>query len=124
MQRDEQFEQLILRYNQLKKGALTVREMIDAEDFDGAINLIKSRKLMFADCKYIRTYLEMNDEQEKIADTLIEEIRMFEQQNIDRLTEKMKVVGAELSRVQASVKLQTAYSSDENAKGSIINIEE
>ena len=47
MRDEQQFEQLMLQYNQLKIGADDILQMIEAEDFDGAITMIKTRESVF-----------------------------------------------------------------------------
>ena len=58
MQDEQQFEQLIMQYNQLKNGALDIRRMIEKEEFDSAMTMIKSRESLFLNCKCMRNYLD------------------------------------------------------------------
>ena len=44
MQDEKQYEQLMLQYSQLKNGAEDIRRMIENEDFDSALTMIKSRE--------------------------------------------------------------------------------
>ena len=57
MQDEQQFEQLMLQYQQLKNGSLDISRMIDNEDFDSAITMIKSREQLFLSCKCMRKFL-------------------------------------------------------------------
>ena len=43
MQDEKQFEQLIMQYTQLKNGSEDISRMIDNEDFENAITMIKNR---------------------------------------------------------------------------------
>ena len=51
MQDEQQFEQLMLQYNQLKNGSVDIARMIAIEDFDSAITMIKNREQLFLSCK-------------------------------------------------------------------------
>ena len=44
MQDEKQFEQLMLQYTQLKNGSEDISRMIDIEDFDSAITMLKNRE--------------------------------------------------------------------------------
>ena len=70
MHDDNQFEQLMLQYEQLKNGANDIMQMIQEEDYDGAITMIKSREPIFLNCKCMRKYLELTPEQEQQANTI------------------------------------------------------
>lgn len=124
MHDDQQFEQLMLQYEQLKNGAEDILNMIEAEDFDGAITMIKSRESIFLNCKCMRKYLELTPEQETQVNTIVDEIRKLEKRNIDILSQNMESVNAELKKTQKAEKIQMAYEFDEEQKGSIINIQE
>ena len=124
MRDDSQFEQLMLQYEQLRNGANDIMQMIQEEDYDGAITLIKSREPIFLNCKCMRKYLELTPEQEQQANTIFEEIRELEKQNIDFLSQRMEDVSQELKKTQQSEKIQMAYEFDEDQKGSILNIKD
>ena len=51
MQDEKQFEQLMMQYIQLKNGSEDIARMIDNEDFDNAITMIKNREQLFLSCK-------------------------------------------------------------------------
>ena len=59
MQDEQQFEQLMLQYRQLKNGSEDISRMIDNEDFDSAITMIKNREQLFLSCKCMCKYLEL-----------------------------------------------------------------
>ena len=124
MRDEQQFEQLMLQYNQLKTGADDILHLIESEDFDGAITMIKSREPVFLNCKCMRKYLELTPEQENEANKTLDEIRVLEKRNIDLLKQNMEEVKQELQKTQKSEKIQMAYEFDENQKGSIINIKD
>lgn len=124
MQSEQQFEQLMLQYNQLKNGSEDIRRMIENEDFDNAITMIKNREELFMSCKCMRKYLELTPEQENLLNELLEEIRVLEIENIRILTTGMEEVQQELKKTQQNEKIQHAYDFDENQKGSIVNIQE
>ena len=124
MKDEEQFEQLVLQYEQLKNGAEDIYAMIKAEDFDGAITMTKTREQVFLNCKCMRKYLELTPSQNEKINGMVEEIKSLEERNIKALTERMNEVQNELKKTQKSEKIQMAYDFDESQKGSIVNIEE
>lgn len=124
MRSEQQFEQLMLQYEQLKNGSKDIMQLIDEEDFDGAITMIKARESVFLNCKCMRKYLELSPEQEKQANAILDEIRTLEAQNIETLKERMQAVKDELLKTQKSEKIQKAYGYDESQKGSIVNLQE
>ena len=124
MRNDQQFNQLMLQYEQLKNGAEDIHNMISEEDYDGAITMIKTREPIFLNCKCMRKYLELTPEQEKMADDIVQEIKALEEKNIEDLSLRLEDVKAELKKTQKTEKIQNAYDYDENNKGSIVNIQE
>ena len=124
MQSEQQFEQLILQYNQLKNGAEDIRRMIFREDFDNAISMIKAREEIFLNCKCMRKYLELTPTQEAELNNLLDELRKLELENISILQTGMDAIQKELKKTQQAEKIHQAYDFDENQRGSIINYEE
>lgn len=124
MQDEQQFEQLMLQYNQLKNGSKDIARMIAREDFDSAITMIKNREQLFLSCKCMRNYLELTPVQQKQADEILEEIRNLEMQNIKTLQKNMDEVQTELKKTQQSQKFQQAYENTDELSGSIVNIQE
>lgn len=124
MQNEQQFEQLMLQYNQLKNGSKDISRMIENEDFDSALTMIKSREEIFLNCKCMRKYLELTPIQENALNNLLDEIRELELDNIRTLSQGMVEVQQELKRTQQNEKIQHAYESGEDKKGSIINLSE
>ena len=124
MQDEKQFEQLILQYQQLKNGSEDISRMIDKEDYDTAITMIKSREQLFLSCKCIRKYLELTPVQEKELEKLLDEIRNSEMTNIKKLQKSMENVQMEIKKTQKSKKIQQAYDMSQTQRGSIINIQE
>lgn len=124
MQDEKQFEQLMLQYQQLKNGSEDISRMIDNEDFDNAITMIKSREQLFLSCKCIRKYLELTPVQEKELEKILDELRDSEMSNIKKLEKGMASIQMELKKTQKSKKLQQAYDISQTQKGSILNIQE
>ena len=124
MQDEQQFEQLMLQYNQLKNGSEDIARMIAREDFDSAITMIKNREQLFLSCKCMRNYLELTPVQQKQADEILEEIKNLEMQNIKTLLKSMDEVQTELKKTQQSQKFQQAYENTDELSGSIVNIQE
>ena len=92
MQDEQQFEQLMLQYRQLKNGSEDISRMIDNEDFDSAITMIKNREQLFLSCKCMRKYLELTPVEQKQADEILDEIRALELQNIKKLEKGDKIL--------------------------------
>ncbi len=124
MQDNQQFEQLMLQYEQLKNGAEDIFKMINDEDYDGAISLMKLREPIFLNCKCMRKFLDMKPSQKEEADKILQEISELERRNIELLSKNIEEVKAELKKVQQSEKIQNAYEFDDDKKGSIVNIQE
>ena len=124
MQDEKQFEQLMLQYNQLKNGSEEIRRMIENEDYDSAITMIKSRESVFLNCKCMRKYLELTPVQEKELNALLDELRELELSNIKYLEEGMERIQTELKKTHKTQKIKKAYDFDEDYKGSILNIKE
>lgn len=124
MQSRQQFDQLILQYTQLKNGAEDIRRMIDREDYDSAISMIKSRESLFLSCKCMQKFLDLTRTQKDQLEALIEELRNLEMENIRILTKNMEEVKKELQITQRNDKLQQAYDFDEGKAGNIINVTE
>ena len=47
MQDEKQYAQLMMQYEQLKAGSGDISSMIDNEDYDNAITMIKRREQIF-----------------------------------------------------------------------------
>lgn len=122
MQDEQQFNQLMLQYNQLKNGAEEIRKAIEKKDYNSAINLIKSREPVFLNCKCIRRYLELTSAQENELNSVLNELRELETANIESLKKSMAQVKAELKNISKNQKIQQAYDFDEDYKGRIINL--
>ena len=123
MQDEQQFEQLMLQYTQLRNGSEEIARMIDNEDFDSAITMIKNREQLFLSCKCMRKYLELTPVEQKELDAILDEIRTLEMQNIKKLEKGMQELQVELKKSQKSQKIQNAYDLSEQS-GSIVNIQE
>ena len=124
MQDEQQYEQLMLQYKQLKNGSEDLRRMIQNEDFGSAMTLIKSREEIFLNCKCMRKYLELTPVQEEALNKLLDELREMEMGNIRMLAKSMTEVQQEIKKSVQIEKFQQAYEFEESQKGSIINIEE
>ena len=124
MQSEQQYEQLMLQYEQLKNGSEDIRRMIQNEDFDSAMTMIKAREEIFLNCKCMRKYLELTPVQQRALDKLLDELREMELDNIRMLSQNMVEVQQELRKTQQTEKIQNAYDFNENQKGSIVNITE
>lgn len=124
MQSEQQFEQLMMQYNQLKNGAEDIRKMIEAEEFDEALSMLNRREELFLNCKCMRNYLELTPVQEKELNALLDELRALELGNIKMLENRKAEVQRELKLTQQNEKIQQAYDFDENQSGSLINFEE
>ena len=125
MQDEQQYEQLLMQYRQLKNGAEDIAKMIENEDFDSAITLTKSREQLFLSCKCMRRYLELTPVQQKEIDNIVDEIKKIERSNIKKIEKEMESVQLELSKTQKTQKLHNAYDNTSmDSSGSMVNIEE
>ena len=124
MQDEKQFEQLMMQYTQLKNGSEDIARMIDNEDFDNAITMIKNREQLFLSCKCMRKYLELTPVQQKELETLLDEIREQELKNMKKLEQGMDAVQLELKKSQQSQKIQQAYDFNAAQSGRILNVQE
>ncbi len=124
MQDEKQFEQLIMQYTQLRNGSEEISRMIDNEDFDTAITMLKTRESLFLSCKCMRKYLELTPVQQEELDKLLDEIRYLEINNIKKLEAGKDKIQAELKKSQQSQKIQQAYEFDADTSGSILNVQE
>lgn len=109
MQDQQQFEQLMMLYTQLKNGALEISKMIQNEDYDGAITMIKSRQDKFLTCKCIRKYLKLTPVQETKINELLEELKFLEEKNISKLQTDIDEIKLELKQAQQTQKINRAY---------------
>ena len=124
MQDEKQFEQLMLQYRQLKNGSEDISKMIDNEDFDNAITMLKNREKLFLSCKCIRKYLELTPVQQKELDNILDEIRELEIKNIKKLELGKEHIKTEIKKRQKSQKIHNAYNINSNISGNILNIKE
>lgn len=124
MQDDKQFEQLIFQYEQLISGSREIRRLIENEDYDSAITMIKGREALFLNCKCMRRYLEFTEEQEKKLETVLNELKTLELENITLIETGMAEIRTELRKTLKTEKIQQAYDFNENQMGSIINYAE
>ena len=123
MQDEQQFQQLMMQYEQLLNGAEDISKLIDNENYDSAITLLKSREQVFINCKNIRRYLELTPIQEKQIKKITENLKEQELNNIKKLEKNMESIQFELSKAQKSQKLRNAYNVSESF-GGMINLED
>ena len=121
MQSEQQFDQLIFQYEQLKNGSVEIRRLIEKEDYDSAITMIKNREPLFLNCKCMRRFLELTEPQQKKLESVLDELRVMELSNIKLLENGMAQVKAELRKTHKTEKIQQAYDYNANQMGSIIN---
>ena len=124
MQDEQQFQQLLMQYEQLLNGAEDIAVMIENENYDSAITLLKSREQVFINCRNIRRYLELTPAQQKQVDKITEKIKELEFNNIKKLEKSMEGVQLELSKTQKSQKLKNAYNPSAVSQGSMVNLED
>jgi hypothetical protein len=124
MQSEQQYEQLLMQYQQLKNGAEDIANMIEREDFDSAITLLKTRESLFLNCKCMLKYLELTPVQKNEIDKIVNELKTIELNNIKNLEKGMEEIQLELSKTQKSQKLQHAYGNSSFYSGNVVNIQE
>ena len=124
MRNNQQYEQLMMQYRQLKNGSDDIFRLIELEDFDAAITMIKSREAVFLNCKCMLRYLELTQVQKQEVDNIVNEIKKLEERNINVLQERMDAIKAELGKTRKTEKILRAYDIGENNAGTIINVQE
>lgn len=124
MLNNQQFDQLMLQYNQLKNGAEDIYKMLQAEDYNGAMTMLKAREPIYLNCKCMLKYLELTEEQQKIYNETFKELQSLEQRNLELLTNAKNAVEEDLKRIQKAEKIQHAYEIKDPSTGTIINVEE
>ena len=124
MQDEQQFQQLLMQYEQLVNGAEDIANMIDKENYDSAITLLKSREQIFINCRNIRRYLELTPAQKEQIDKITEKLKELEFSNIKKLEKSMEGVQQELARTQKSQKLKNSYNFSADSFGNMVNIED
>ena len=90
MENKKQFEQLIMQYQQLLNGSEDIKKMLEREDYDGAMTMLKLREQVFLNCKWMRKYLVLDENQKTELNALLNELKKSEQENISKLEEIMK----------------------------------
>ena len=108
----------------IKNGSEEIKRLIEKEDFDAAMSMIKQRESIFLNCKCMRKYLELTPVQEKQLNDLLDILRDSELENIRILNKGLNNVKLELKKTQQREKIQQAYDLTENQSGSIINYNE
>ena len=116
MKNDGQFEQLVLQYKQLKNGSEEIRKLIELEDFDAAITMIKNREPLFLNCKCMRRFLELTPEQEIQLNEVLDDLKSYENESMQLLKKNMDNVRMELQKTQKTERIQQAYEQDEKQK--------
>lgn len=124
MQDEQQYQQLLLLYQQLRNGAEEISNLIAKEDYDNAITMIKAREATFLNCKCMRRYLDLTPEQQESIDKVYNELKSIEEKNMQTLENIMEDVQSELLRTQKLQKLHKAYENNsEDSSGSMVNLE-
>ena len=124
MQSEQQFEQLMLQYTQLKNGSQDISQMIDNEDYDSAITMIKNRENIFLNCKCMRRFLELTPEQEEKLNILLEELKKSEEENMAKLQKGMDEVQSELKKIQTNQKIKNVYKNNQISQYNSLDIKE
>ena len=80
--------------------------MLEREDYDGAMTMLKLREQVFLNCKCMRKYLVLDENQKTELNALLNELKKSEQ------------------KVRKNIKIQNAYDSMSQSGGTIINYSE
>ena len=124
MQDHQQFEQLMLRYNQLLNGTKDIEKMIDNEDYDTALSFVTKQRDIFVNCNNILKYLELTDDQREILNKVKQELTSLTLSNMEKINNYMANVQGELSKIKNLQKFQNAYENNLDTNGSIIDFNE
>lgn len=124
MQDNQQFEQLLLQYNQLLNGSKDIEQMIDNDDYDTALSFVEKQRDLFLNCKNILSYLDLTDEQKNIVSQIKQELASVTLANMERIKNYMSNVQGEITKMKNLQKFQNAYNAGMDSSGSLLDFNE
>ena len=106
---ENQFNQLMLYYTQLRNMAQELKTMLENEAYNDAITMLNNRERVVRELKLILNYISLSPAQQEIVDEIKEEIRVLETANIQKLQKDMEDVKYELEVVSSKVRFRHKY---------------
>lgn len=104
-----QFNQLMLYYNQLKGMAEELTVMLANESYNEALTMLNNRERVVKELNLILKYIVLTEAQQKTVEAIKEEIRTMEAANIEKLQKDMEDVKYELDVVSSKVRFRHKY---------------
>lgn len=104
-----QFNQLMLYYNQLKGMAEELTVMLAKESYNEALTMLNNRERVVKELNLILKYIVLTETQQKTVEAIKEEIRTMEAANIEKLQKDMEDVKYELDVVSSKVRFRHKY---------------
>ena len=104
-----QFNQLMLYYNQLKGMAEELTVMLANESYNDALTMLNNRERVVKELNLILKYIVLTEAQQKAVDEIRAEIKTMEAANIERLQKDMEDVKYELDVVSSKVRFRHKY---------------
>ena len=106
---ENQFNQLMLYYTQLRNMAQELKTMLENEAYNDAITMLNNRERVVRELKLILNYISLTPAQQKIVDEIKEEIKALETTNMQKLEKDMEDVKYELEVVSSKVRFRHKY---------------
>ena len=124
MQDNQQYEQLMLNYNQLLNSSKEIEKMIENDDYDTALSFVEKQRDIFLNCNNILSYLELTIEQQQDVARIKQELIDITLSNMEKIKSYMSNIQGELAKVKNMQKFQNAYGAAMDASGSILDYNE
>jgi hypothetical protein len=120
----EQFDNLILQYNQILRVSEEIGELVEKGFINDAILKTEYRKKLVHNLGLAKASFKFTEEQKNILNELKDKIITLDKENIAHFSEMKTDVKIELEKVNGKIKLKEAYDVFSDPRGSIVNIEE
>lgn len=119
------FEQLKHLYHQLFNLADEIKYMIESEEYNEAISKLKHKDSLIDKLTLLKKNAVMMPEEEAQIQSIEEEFKVLELENITLLSGMRAEVAQELKKINQNLKVNTAYIvNDENRQGSMADYSE
>lgn len=119
-----QFSQIKLLYNQFFNLADEIITLVEAEDYSEIIAKLHYKDTLITKFSQIKKHLNLNEEEKQEMKLLEEKLIEKEQNNIDLLKEMQDQIGAKLNKTDKNLKLNSAYTVQNENQGSILDFTE
>ena len=106
---ENQFNQLMLYYTQIRNMAQELKVMLENEAYNEAMTMLNNRERVVKELKLMLNYVTLTPAQKKIVNEIKEEIKVLETENMQKLEKDMEDVRYELEVVSSKVKFRHKY---------------